>query len=119
MNFSFISFITYKICSYLSFKNFSFTIFTDLFADAIKEGKKPIALLAPIVTVTEYEKENGQGNDFLCDSVSYDVLPVYDISQVDVTENTPDFGRKKLSENRIEEVLKEQWQVMVIEDITE
>ena len=85
---------------------------------SIKEGKKPIALLAPVVTTTEYEKENGQGNDFLCDSVSYSVLPVYDISQVDVTENTPDFGRKKLSENRIEEVLKEQWQVMVIEDIT-
>lgn len=85
---------------------------------AVKEGKKPIALLAPIVTTTEYEKESGQGNDFLCDSVTYGVLPVYDISQVDVTENTPDFGRKKLFENRIEEVLKEQWQVTVIEDIT-
>ncbi len=85
----------------------------------VKEGKKTIALLAPVFTMTEYEEESGQGDDFLDDSVCYGVLPVYDISQVDVTEYTPDFrGKQKLPENRIEKVLKEQWQVTVIEDIT-
>lgn len=85
---------------------------------SVKSGERAIALFVPVFHIAKHEEKNPT-DDFLGDNVSYDVLAVYDISQVDVTEHTPDFViKQKLPENRIETVLKEHWQVTVIEDIT-
>lgn len=77
----------------------------------IRENAKPIALLTPTIVTTDLEKQK---------HTSYTVVPVYDISQVILEQNSSDFLKKEnLPNNRVEQVLKEQYHFCILEDFEE
>lgn len=85
----------------------------------IKEGEKPIALFIPAINRNDYKKEAKDVEKWET-NVYYDVIPVYDILQVSIKDDILALlKRKELSENRIEQVLKEKFHLSVLEDIEE
>lgn len=84
----------------------------------IKDGQKPIALFGPVTAPlqTDDDTEN-EDTDY---SIIYDVLPVYDVSQIEGT----DYTNEKLSELRytmkqpIDIILKEKYNVKILDDVT-
>ena len=81
----------------------------------IKEGKKPIALLGLVKSVAEYEDEDvDEDEDELV--VDFGPVAVYDISQVNISEKTPQFSTKNELKKPIEEHLREKYHISIIED---
>ena len=69
------------------------------------------SLLTPTIVTTDLEKQK---------HTSYTVVPVYDISQVILKQNSSDLLKKEnLPNNRIEQVLKEQYHFCILEDFEE
>lgn len=82
----------------------------------VKEGKKPIALLGLVESIAEYEEEEPEEeeeDDFVVD---FGVVGVYDISQVCISEQTPQFIKNNQLKMSIEQFLREKYYITIIED---
>lgn len=85
----------------------------------VREGQKPAALFGPVIKMTNYEDEDEIENEDeeLDNIISYDVVPVYDISQTETKSMVSDICTQPALAKSFESIIIENYIVQILDDV--